>query len=52
MHYCIFVLARGAESWVCAVLETSPLFLDLNCCPWFRDGVADGLQDSLEVGHG
>jgi hypothetical protein len=52
MHYYIFALARVAESWVCAVLEMSTLFIDLNCCSPFRDGVADGLQDSLEPGHG
>jgi hypothetical protein len=33
MHYSIFALAQGAESWVCAVLERSTLFLDLSCYP-------------------
>jgi hypothetical protein len=29
----IFALASGAKSWVCAVLERSTSFLDLNGCP-------------------
>jgi hypothetical protein len=33
MHHGIFALAHGAESSVCAVLETSTLFLDLSCYP-------------------